>query len=447
MPSNIDPRGHALSSRHAAATDACNAGIDSYNCWRADAVGHLDRAIAEDADFALPKLAKGWVLHMGRSTAFAGKILELIADSERCIAPGDDRERDYLAALKLASSGRGIEASTILESLLIRHPTDLLAHRLVQFELFWNGRVGWMRGIAERAAGYWNAELPGYGDFLSCRAFAAEECGDYPAAERYGRAAVDIANTDVWGAHAIAHVLVMQGRIDDGVEWLEGLSGNWADANQLQHHLWWHLCLFLLERGEHERIFTLLTSKIRDPQSPLVQAAPEATIDIQNVASILLRLELRGVAVADHWQVLADICSRRVHDHGNAFTNAHDMMVLTATEQFDRAEEMLESMREFGHSGEGNLGASYRSAGTALCAAILAHRRRNYTDVITHLSPVRHDLSLIGGSHAQRDLFYQLLIDAAHREGRADLVPLYLDDVRRIGFEAVDERTLYAALH
>lgn len=62
---------------------------------------------------------------------------------------------------------------------------------------------------------------------------------------------------------------------------------------------------------------------------------------------------------------------------------------------------------------------------------------------IERLAPVRHDMALVGGSHAQRDIFYQLLIDAAHRSGRKDLADVYLRDVQRIGFEGVQERTLY----
>ena len=59
------------------------------------------------------------------------------------------------------------------------------------------------------------------------------------------------------------------------------------------------------------------------------------------------------------------------------------------------------------------------------------------------MAPVRHDMHLFGGSHAQRDVFYQILIDAARREGRAELIPLYFADIGRIGFDLVDQRTLY----
>lgn len=438
-----DYRGHRLSSTNEIAVAACNAGIESFNRNRADAMSHLDAAMTADDSFALPRLAKAWMLQSARDANYAENIQALISSAEACLDESDDRDGDYLRALKLAFSGRGIESATILEALLDRYPTDLLAHRLVQYELFWNGRARWMLDIAERAAPYWSESVEGYATFLSCRAFSNEEAGRYTQAERDGRAAIELDNTEPWGAHSIAHVLFMQGRNDEGIAWLEGLSPNWGAANQLRHHLWWHLCLFLLECGQHERILTLLTSEIRNPDSPLVKAVPDATIDIQNVASMLLRLELRRVDVGNHWLVLADICANRVHNHSNAFSNLHDMMVLAATGQFDKAEELLQSLEEFIESSEGSLVTTYRAAGIAACQAVLAHRRKEYSQVIDVLSPVRHDLSLLGGSHAQRDVLYQVLIDASRRMGRSDLVSIYLNDVRRIGFDKVDGRTLY----
>ena len=132
-----------------------------------------------------------------------------------------------------------------------------------------------------------------------------------------------------------------------------------------------------------------------------------------------------------------------MHNNTNAFSNLHDMMVLAATGQFEKAEELLQSIEELIASGGGSLVTSYRVAGIAACRAILAHRRKEYSLVIDVLSPVRHDLSLLGGSHVQRDVLYQVLIDASRRMGCGELVSIYLNDVRRIGFDKVNGRTLY----
>ena len=53
--------------------------------------------------------------------------------------------------------------------------------------------------------------------YLSIRAFGLEENGAYELAEKCGREAVERNPTEFWDTHAVAHVLVMQGRLADGV--------------------------------------------------------------------------------------------------------------------------------------------------------------------------------------------------------------------------------------
>jgi hypothetical protein len=63
-----------------------------------------------------------------------------------------------------------------------------------------------------------------------------------------------------------------------------------------------------------------------------------------------------------------------------------------------------------------------------LAEAILAYRRGDFGRCVDHLAPIRRQLVRIGGSHAQRDLFAQMLIDAALRCGRAPLARSLLDE-------------------
>src|SRR5438552_2419716 len=79
----------------------------------------------------------------------------------------------------------------------------------------------------DRAYQGWDASLSGYGTILACRAFAYEECGDYAVAEPAGLAALDIDPGDFWGAHALAHVMEMQGRPGEGIDLLEKLERHW----------------------------------------------------------------------------------------------------------------------------------------------------------------------------------------------------------------------------
>jgi len=348
-----------------------------------------------------------------------------------------------LSALQLARSGKGIESATALETILHKAPTNLLVHQLLHESLFWMGRADWMRDVIERSVPAWDETSADYGPFLSLRAFANEEAGYLDDAERFARAAIEIDPSDIWGAHAAAHALYMKGEVAKGIELVETLSPNWGQANQMRHHLWWHMCLFLLEQGEHERILQLLTTEVRNPDCALIKESPAASIDIQNFSSLLFRLELYGVDVSDHWGTLADICANRVNNHGNAYGNVHDMMVLAATRQDKAADELLASIRNTFDSKTGAVASAYNFIGNPVCEAMLAHRRQDYKQVLGLLSGIRHDLSLMGASHAQRDMFFHLLVHAAEQEGREDLRAVYIRDIERLGFSGVPERAAY----
>ena len=441
MANFFDHFGFGMATSQPKAAKAYDSGARSFVAWRADAVGHLDAAMETDPDFALPRILKAWILHAGRTAKYDPVIDGLIADIG---ALGDltPRERALLDGLMAAHAGNLQAGAATLEAHLATHPLDLVAHRLLQFELFWCGETQWMRDVAERAALAWNDDSPDYPHFLAVRAFSNEEAGDYDTAERAGRGAVERAPDSAWGAHAIAHVLFMQGRMDEGRAWMERLSGNWDKANQIGHHNWWHLCLFLLEAGEHDQILELLISRVRNPDSPLVQAVPDATIDLQNVASLLMRLELRGVNVGDRWRDIANISAGRTSDHANPFSSAHDAMALAAVGEFAAIDTLVASMHAAGAE-HGTVGHATTALGIPLVKAMAAHRKHKYDKVVELLWPVRRDLYQVGGSHAQRDVFYQVLVDAAMRANKAALLSVLMDDLSSIGFARIPERSLY----
>jgi hypothetical protein len=437
-----DHYGFDLSTENATAAATYDRGARSFVAWRADAMDHLDMAIEADPDFAMPKLLKAWILHAARTHKFTSVVQSLLASAEPLLADASSRERTLAASVRTANNGDLQGGVALLETYLADNPRDIVAHRLAQFELFWSGESKWMLDIAERAAPDWDEKAPDFAHFQAVRAFSNEEGGDYDTAERAGRDAVEREPESAWGAHAVAHTLVMQGRVEEGAEFMETLSGNWAKANQIAHHNWWHLCLFLLERGDYERILELLDTKVRNPESPLVKSMPDATIDLQNVASLLQRLELRGVDVGDRWNTIADICAGRIADHANPFSSAHDAMALASVGRYDLVDSLVEDMQRYGE-GHSVIGAVTRTIGAPVVEAMAAHRRGEHDRVVDLMWPVRRDLHQIGGSHAQRDVFFQILIDAAMRAGRKTETRILLQDIASIGFERVTERSLY----
>ena len=166
------------------------------------------------------------------------------------------------AALKAWIDGDMLKTIAIWEEIVTAHPTDIVAFRLAHFNNFWLGRPREMVASVEQALPKWGADLPGYGSVLACRCFAHEECGDYDTAEPAGRQAIDIDPADLWAAHAVAHVMEMQGRRDEGIDWLKRLEPHWKGGNNLAHHLWWHRGMYHLERREFDAVLDLYDQPI-----------------------------------------------------------------------------------------------------------------------------------------------------------------------------------------
>ena len=66
--------------------------------------------------------------------------------------------------------------------------------------------------------------------------------------------------------------------------------------------------------------------------------------------------------------------------------------------------------------------------GLAVAQAIVAHRKKDYAEASDVLLPVRDLIWKTGGSHAQRDVFEQLLIDSVARAGRGALARSLLSE-------------------
>jgi len=120
------------------------------------------------------------------------------------------------------------------------------------------------------------------------------------------------------------------------------------------------------------------------------------------------------------------------------FADAHFMMAAAAAGRPGEAERLLESLERFATGPEYHNGGTEadvaRDVGLPLCRAVLAHRRGRYGEAVDALLPHRAALNRIGGSRAQRDLFEQLLIDAAVKGGKPALARALLSeraDVRR----------------
>lgn len=387
--------------------------VTAFLAHSAETPAFLGETLMSRPDFAMGWIAKGFFyLLLGRSELVA-VAHEALAKAEAIASDVgmDAREQLYLDALSAYAGGRPAIASALLSEVLRRHPEDTLAFKLDHAVRFVLGDRKGMLQESERIIGAIGEGHPHRGYVLGCRSFALEENGAYTEAELAGRRAVELAPDDAWGLHAVAHVYDMTGRAQTGIRWLESRTSAWEHCNNFGTHVWWHLALFYLDRGEYDRVFDLYDGKVRAEKTDDYR-------DIANGASMLMRLELEGLAVGDRWEELAELAARRVDPGCVVFADLHYLLALGGAGRKAEADRLVARLARDAQAREHDMHEVAAVAGHPAAVGLASFRAGKYGHAFEALRGVRPALQRVGGSHAQRDVFSRLMIEAGIRAGR-----------------------------
>ena len=435
-----DCTGNPVTIASEAAVVAWNAMLEALMAHAAATPDHLGRTLACDPHFALAHAVKGLML----LSLARGELVPAAEASLRAARAADEtrpvtrRERMVIEALALWLDDAPRRAAAHLESILIDHPRDALALKLAHGLRFMLGDQQAMLDVLQRHGGGFDVDHPLASYVRGCHAFALEERGHYREAERMGREAVALNPRDAWGRHAVAHVLEMTGRADEGIRWLaDGRS--FAHANNLRAHIVWHLALFRLERGETSEVLRLYDEEIRAERTDDYR-------DIANAASLLARLELSGLRVGDRWEELAAKAEARIADRRLLFADLHYLLALLGAGRSGGAEALADNMLHAPPSRDSFASAeATRSAGLA-AQGLIDFGGGDYDAASRLFGAARIGLRAIGGSHAQRDLFEQFHIESLSRAGSHELAARVLAErlARRGGSNAFATRRLMA---
>ncbi len=417
-----DERGLPLSTDSKEAAALFDRAVEGFLKYRADVMSVAAQMLAADPDFVMGHCFKGYMLLGASNPTHRPAIAATLAAAEAGAAAVTERERRHVAAFAAWAGGRLDRSFAVWREILDADPTDLLALRICDTTWFRHGQTAKIIEQADRVAPGWSPELPGYDLFQCVWAFAHEEAGDTKGAEPVIDAAHAADPTNLFTHHVKAHILEMECRPREGRDWLAEETGNWSLGNQMIHHLWWHRALMELELGELDWVLESYDRNIRNLDEPMTKAVPDHYVDLQNAPALLWRLEKLGVDVGDRWQELADKAEARIGDTGHLLLVPHLMMALAATGRAEAAQRFLAALRE--RAADRALWTAPALAAIVIpaCEAALAHRRGDYARVVDLLAPRREQIRLLGGSNAQRDLFTQMLLDAAMKAGRRDVV-------------------------
>lgn len=301
------------------------------------------------------------------------------------------------------------------------YPRDLVIAKLHQYLEFNRGNSPEMLRVSAKILPH-NADVP---HAHGLAAFAYEQCHLLDQAERAARRAIELQRKEPWAQHALAHVLLTRGQVEEGTAFLESVSDTWNGLNSFMYtHNWWHLAVFYLSRGDNRRVLDIYDRHVWG-------IAKDYSQDQIGAVQLLTRLELAGADVGNRWHDLAGHLAARQDDTVQPFLSLLYLYGLARAGR-PEAEGLLEAIRRQAGAAPAHIRETWRDVALPVARGLAAYARGGYEDAVNHLAPAVPRLVVIGGSHAQRDLFEQVLLDAAHRSGRWLLAHQWLEG-RRTG--------------
>ncbi|MGO9817455.1 MAG: tetratricopeptide repeat protein [Acidocella sp.] len=415
-----DYLGNEITARNPATIAAINDFIRGVLGYELIVTNILTAADAEEDTLANTYAALLWLLsETGREPVEARTY---IARAEAGAARANVRELATLRAVKLWAEGdpAAAEAETLAE--LARNPRDLVLLKYANYLQFSRGDAPAMLRSAL-------ISLPVAGDVAHLHgilAFAYEQSFLVKEAEAAARRALALQPDEGWAQHALAHVLLTTGRVEEGIAFLEPLREGWNKfISFLYTHLWWHLALFYLAEGRFEEALEIYDRHVWAKDKSFSQ-------DQIGAVSLLARLEFAGADVGGRWAELGQWLAARKADIAQPFLSVQYLYGLARAGQ-PEAEELLAAIRTAPQNAPVESREAWSKAGVTLAEGLLAHARGDYASAAQKLEPATALIAGLGGSHAQRGLFHIFLVDSLIKGGQPGRAQLILER-QRAGF-------------
>jgi hypothetical protein len=365
------------------------------------------RAAGEAPDCCIANVYAGFLWMLLEAPSAPVSAAPYLAAAERTAPQATGREQLNVEVLRAWIADDVPRALAACAQLTDEYPRDLVILKIEQYLEFNRGDFPAMLRAALKALEH-SADVA-YVHGMA--AFAYEECQLLGQAEGAARRALELKRKEPWAQHALAHVMLTQGRIEEGARFLEGVVPTWTDLNSFMiTHLWWHVALFELSRGRFAR-----ARDIYDRHCWGV--AKEYSQDQVGAVSLLSRLELAGVDVGRRWHELADYLAARAEDTVQPLLTLQYLYGLARAERAE-AKTLLDAVRHRADGAPAHSREVWREVALPASEGLYAYARGEHDRAWRELSRATPRMIEAGGSHAQRDFFEQILLDAAIQSGR-----------------------------
>lgn len=407
--SHSDRYGLALSTTSDTAAAAYRKGVDLLlSAWPgADAA--FDRALAADPNFALAHAARA---RIDFTYAQSEKAIARIMTARRLASiNATSREISHIETLAFGMQGQSAKSLAAALAHVDQWPRDalILSLPLGAFGLFaFSGMANHDQArvaLCERHAGH-------YGDdwwFLTSRGWSHTENGNVAFGRDLTERALNQRRANANAAHALAHAMFEDGSTAAADAFIADWLPSYERRGILFGHIYWHQALAALEHDDAERALAIYSDQLQ----PDVSAAVPLNI-MTDCTSLLWRLRLSGHEVpADLWNDIATFAERTFPQSGVTFADTHMALVTGATSNFASLDSRIAALDQRLADGKLSAGAVV----PMICRATRAFAAGDHATCVRLLEPIAADVVRIGGSHAQREVFEDMLLVALIKSG------------------------------
>jgi tetratricopeptide (TPR) repeat protein len=365
-------------------------------------------AIEADTGFALAYSALAYMLHL---RAQVTEARERMQQAEALATGLSHREQQQIEAIALFVNGQGPRSYALIREHLNDYPRDILMLRVAQrlFSLGCNGAG--VASFPEPLLALMQGVASAYGDdwaFLGSYAFAHHETGHVEEARRLAERSLALRPTNAVAAHSVAHVFFETGDAVNGGAFLETWLKGFDTRAPYHVHLSWHQALFELAQGRYQQAFALYEADIRP--AVVANMAPA----LNDSAALLWRASMYSdTAPPFPPEEVRDLAAPAASRPGPAFRDAHAALAFAVAGDEVYMGHMIDRLQGLAEAGDVLAG----EVTLPLVQGINAFAHRAYSEAIRRLEPLftepRLDqLARIGGSHAQREVFEDTLLEA-----------------------------------
>ncbi|MBW4469886.1 MAG: tetratricopeptide repeat protein [Stenomitos rutilans HA7619-LM2] len=368
-----------------------------------DAEVAISQALAADPSCAIAHAYAAAHFLSQENAVDRSQAIRHLQSAQQYARQATQREQWYIQAIAAWAAGAIDRAIQWHEAIAQSYPQDLISVQQGQYHYFYRGEATNLKRLAETV-------LPANANnhyLYGMLAFGLEQCGALQQAETIGRRAVTMNRHDSWAQHAVAHVLETQGRVAEGIAWMEHHADTWVACNSmLLTHNWWHVALYYLKQGDWQTVLELYDTRVWG------HARKETPKDQVGAIALLLRLELQGVDVGDRWQALSSYLRFRLHEHALPFQDLHALYAMARAGKMAWVAEMLDSLQAHAQTVDRSQRRAWLEVAVPTAQGLIAHAQADWGLAATTLKPVMHRLQELGGSHTQRALFKQIYQNA-----------------------------------